>query len=325
MGNLFSCLCSKSAARSTIEEYPFHSGNVNTVLVSRTTSNAQNHIPLRSFINSLDPQALSSTLNSGPETRPAATHMADIPLGWTPSSDLIIGIDFGTTFTGVAYAHAAGIGPITTEVDMRRAAEKVSVIRTWPSRGNQYAEKTPSVIAYNTRPPLWGGSVKPSDEPQIAHFKLGLQEDITSHYYELGESHTKSVLGGYLSNHNWKHPDLPEKTATDYAKDYLHSINQYVTQEILPNRFGTKFLQNQKLSYVITVPAIWSDKAKEQTRQAACAAGIEKDNLTLITEPEAAALYCATLCNEVDLEPGDRFMICDAGGGTVVSPINVKL
>jgi hypothetical protein len=263
----------------------------------------------------------SSPSDTNARTQLPTATAVDIPLG---SSDLIIGIDFGTTFTGVAYAHAAGIGPVTTEADMRRAVEKVSVIRTWPSRSNHYAEKTPSVLAYNKKLPLWGGNVKPTDEPQIACFKLGLQEDITSHYYELGTSDKRlSVLGGYLSNHNWKHPDLPEMTASDYARDYLHCINQYVTQEILPNRFGARFLHNQTLSYVITVPAIWSDKAKELTRQAAYDAGIARNNLTLITEPEAAAIYCATLCNEVDLGPGDRFMICDAGGGTVVYPIPV--
>ena len=58
--------------------------------------------------------------------------------------------------------------------------------------------------------------------------------------------------------------------AVDYAGDYLTRINQYVTQEVLPSRFGERFLQNQKISYVVTVPAIWSDKAKQQTRQAAC-------------------------------------------------------
>jgi hypothetical protein len=324
MGNLISCFSKKSAARSTFEEHPFHSGNINTDLASPTKSpsdsNARPLRPLRSF-NSFDPQTLPSTFNGIAGADPTAARMADVPLGWSPSSDLIIGIDFGTTFTGVAYAHAAGIGPVTTEDDMRRAAEKVSVIRTWPSRSNHYAEKTPSVLAYNKKPPLWGGNVKPTDEPQIACFKLGLQEDITSHYYELGTSGTTSVLGGYLANHDWKHPDLPEMTASDYSRDYLHSINQYVTQEILPNRFGARFLQNQTLSYVITVPAIWSDKAKELTRQAAYDAGIDRNNLILITEPEAAAIYCATLCTEVDLEPGDRFMICDAGGGTVVYPI----
>jgi hypothetical protein len=38
----------------------------------------------------------------------------------------------------------------------------------------------------------------------------------------------------------------------------------------------------------------------------------------MVTEPEAAALYCATICEELELEAGDRFVVCDAGGGTVV-------
>lgn len=40
-----------------------------------------------------------------------------------------------------------------------------------------------------------------------------------------------------------------------------------------------------------------------------------------ITEPEAAALYRATLCNETCLRERDRFLVCDASGGTVVAPI----
>ena len=104
----------------------------------------------------------------------------------------------------------------------------------------------------------------------------------------------------------------------DYAGEYLTRIIEYITKEEFPKRFGAKFLKNQKMSYIITVPAIWSDKAKEQTKQAALTAGIKMDDLELITEPEAAALYCATLCEEVDLEQGDHFLICDAGGGTVV-------
>lgn len=43
---------------------------------------------------------------------------------------------------------------------------------------------------------------------------------------------------------------------------------------------------------------------------------------TLITpafsEPEAAAVHCAHLTNLHQLRPSQNFMICDAGGGTVV-------
>jgi len=42
-----------------------------------------------------------------------------------------------------------------------------------------------------------------------------------------------------------------------------------------------------------------------------------RDRLMLISEPEAAALYCEKKCDQFNLKHNDRFMICDAGGGTV--------
>jgi molecular chaperone DnaK (HSP70) len=292
MGNVLVCGSKTAGSRPALPE---HSANLNTS-VDSSMSPERRSMP-------------SGNINANRDLRSVSTR-----------SELVIGIDFGTTFTGVAYAHTAGISSVTSTTEMRMAADKVSVIKTWPNRGNYYTEKTPSILAYNKTPPIWGGNVKPADEPQISHFKLGLQDDIASHYQQpaIKETDAVSVLGGFLFHHNWRHPELPEMKAVNYAGDYLTRINQYVTKEVLPVRFGERFLQNQQISYVITVPAIWSDKAKKQTRQAALTAGINPEDLTLITEPEAAALYCATLCDEVDLEPGDRFLICDAGGGTVV-------
>jgi hypothetical protein len=60
---------------------------------------------------------------------------------------------------------------------------------------------------------------------------------------------------------------MPSKQAVDYCADYLTQVVQYVSQVTLPRQYGKQFLQNQQISYVITVPAIWSDKAKELTRQ----------------------------------------------------------
>jgi molecular chaperone DnaK (HSP70) len=43
---------------------------------------------------------------------------------------------------------------------------------------------------------------------------------------------------------------------------------------------------------ILTVPAVWSDKAKSDTLQCAHRAGFgEMDKIRLITEPEAAAVY----------------------------------
>lgn len=63
-----------------------------------------------------------------------------------------------------------------------------------------------------------------------------------------------------------------------------------------------------------TVPAIWSDKAKDLTIKAARFAGIHP--VTLIKEPEAAALYTMYALDNA-LQVGDAFVVCDAGGGTV--------
>lgn len=67
---------------------------------------------------------------------------------------------------------------------------------------------------------------------------------------------------------------------------------------------------------------MWSDQAKATMREAAIRAGIinrwdHPDRLMLISEPEAAALYCEKKCDQFNLSHGQRFMICDAGGGTV--------
>lgn len=270
------------------------------------------------------------------------------------SCDLVIGIDFGTTFTGVAYAHT---GTAQSSSNAISIADKVVIIRAWPSASSHYAEKTPTVLSYNTSPPSWGGKVRPSDDPQVAHFKLGLQENVGGHYLKksapqksalsglfnkrvvtpaaaddlaaatanISLAEGPTVLGGYLADHNWKHPKMPHMKAVDYSADYLTRIVDHVLHESLPRQFGSSFLENQQISYVVTVPAIWTDKAKDLTRQAAVRAGIDQSKLMLITEPEAAALYCATLCKEADLKEGDRFVVCDAGGGTVVSPLNLPL
>ena len=248
---------------------------------------------------------------------------------YTPESsflsraDLVIGIDFGTTFSGVAYAHTGKItGKNSTLAERRAIADKVVVVKSWPSAGA--LEKIPTQLSYKTTPPLWGSKVLPEDEyePRIAHFKLGLEESVGELY--LGDPRSKrqaaktTALSSYLNNHDWYHPALPEMKAVDFAADYLSAICEYIVKVRLPTQFDEKFLQKQQISYVITVPAIWSDKAKELTTTAAVRAGIKRRQLMLITEPEAAALYCATFCDEVALKAGDRFLICDAGGGTVV-------
>ncbi|OAA40481.1 Hsp70 family chaperone [Beauveria brongniartii RCEF 3172] len=80
---------------------------------------------------------------------------------------------------------------------------------------------------------------------------------------------------------------------------------------------GTYFMDAIHSRYILTeksVPAVWSDAAKNATLEAAKAAGISP--VTLIKEPEAAALYTIQQLDAF-LAPGDTIVVCDAGGGTV--------
>jgi molecular chaperone DnaK (HSP70) len=233
-------------------------------------------------------------------------------------ADIVIGIDFGTTFSGIAYALTANL-PKKPE-DKSKLVNHVNIIRGWP--GNVMADKVPSLLYYKTSDssPSWGFTAqknadKNKDGIRIAHFKLGLQRDLSVYAPIPSDS---PLGGGYINDYDWHHPNLGSKKAINFAADYLSCIFNY-SKERLETHHGAARLENQKTAYVVTVPAIWGGEAKELTRRVATSAGIPRRSLILITEPEAAAVYCSSKCKqEGGLNVNDKFLICDAGGGTVV-------
>lgn len=237
-------------------------------------------------------------------------------------SKLVIAIDFGTTFSGVAFQHTSRATEIN-ESDARVIAQNVEVIRQYPNTNSQFSEKTATVIAYNRQPPTWGGNVKPESRPRFENFKLLLEDSVPEHYGINGNRTPEALLREFEDDE-----ELRDRKPVDLAADYLTCLYKFVHETFLPGEKGAQFLRNQDMSYIITVPAIWSDGAKALTRQAATRAGIPGDKLLMIPEPEAAALYCATMADDVDLTEGDCFLVCDAGGGTVVLhslPANIPL
>jgi hypothetical protein len=244
--------------------------------------------------------------------------MSNSMLDFGAKSKLVIGIDFGTTFTGVAYYYyRRGEAKTNASLPPEQICEKIAVVQSWPNALHHYSDKTATALAYKDGKVIgWGGNVKPSHSVVVRHFKLGLQPGSNEHYRP--DANEPPALDGYWSDANWKHPSLAFKEPVDLATDYLKEIRTYILEDILPKRFGQNFLAELPLKYVLTVPAIWSDKARSLTKTAAVGAGIPENDLDLITEPEAAALYCSTLCDEMELGEGDRFLVCDAGGGTVV-------
>ncbi|KAI9277780.1 hypothetical protein BY458DRAFT_538829 [Sporodiniella umbellata] len=205
---------------------------------------------------------------------------------------IVIGIDFGTTYSGVSYAY----GNDSEIVDITK----------WPRQPDYSYPKCPTVCQYSSESGAltqWGRFPKPSKSDNgniliIQQFKIYLDE-------------------------NPKKPFAPlplNLTATDIISDYLQKLYTYVKTYMSQKGFSRDF--DTKARFCLTVPAMWSDKAKQAMRQAAINAGIisssdHRDRLMLISEPEAAALYCEKTCDKFDMKSGEEFMICDAGGGTV--------
>lgn len=81
-----------------------------------------------------------------------------------------------------------------------------------------------------------------------------------------------------------------ERKPVDVAGAYLKALFAHA-KEILDRRGIGKLMQSMDVQYILTVPAVWSDKAKDLTKQAACHAGIPEADLYLLSEPEAAAIY----------------------------------
>ncbi|CAO3643030.1 unnamed protein product [Cunninghamella echinulata] len=111
-----------------------------------------------------------------------------------------------------------------------------------------------------------------------------------------------------------------QEYVVETISDYLNKFHEHILDE-LEKKLDLQYTPDQ-YCYCITVPAIWSDQAKALMREACVKAGIihhrdPLDRLTLISEPEAAALYCERKCDISNLKHDDKFMIIDAGGGTV--------
>ncbi|MDI1486536.1 MAG: hypothetical protein OHK93_005767 [Ramalina farinacea] len=212
---------------------------------------------------------------------------------------MVIGIDFGTTYSGVAWADIA---------DFER--DDVNLINTWPGHGREEG-KAPTELFQEHGHLMWGYAIPPDADP-IRWFKLLLlrEEDLASEFRE-----SEFILRGrkLLKEIN--------KSATEVVGDYLGALWKHVLETIYKAR-SKYVIDAMAFHVVITVPAIWKDYARQAMEEAASKAGIltpraaGPTTLAFVPEPEAAAL--ATLGEgKRQFKTGDVFMICDAGGGTV--------
>ncbi|ETS77946.1 hypothetical protein PFICI_10008 [Pestalotiopsis fici W106-1] len=221
----------------------------------------------------------------------------------TPEPTLVIAIDFGTTSTGVAWAD-------TSRHDRR------FTITEWPSLGDKiftYHKVPTKVRLLPDGSHQWGLLITNDAHPDevLEWFKLGLDPD-----HIPGDNQS---LKAKLQSFN----------IDDLATRYLDSLGETILP-MIEERLGRAVFAALPVHFVLTVPAIWTDRAKQRTLQIFEATksfgddeaqrsleGRSKRTVTLLSEPEAAAMFALDDLVQSGLKVGQTIVVVDAGGGTV--------
>ncbi|XP_050191386.1 heat shock 70 kDa protein 12A isoform X1 [Myiozetetes cayanensis] len=193
---------------------------------------------------------------------------------------VVVAIDFGTTSSGYAYSFT-------------KEPECIHVMRRWeggdPGVSNQ---KTPTTILLTPERKFHSFGYAARD------FYHDLDPTESKHWLYFEKFKMKLHTTGNLTMET----DL---TASNGKKVKALEIFAYALQffkeqalKELSDQGGSDF-ENTEVRWVITVPAIWKQPAKQFMRQAAYKAGMASpenpEQLIIALEPEAASIYCRKL------------------------------
>lgn len=226
---------------------------------------------------------------------------------------VVAAIDFGTTYSGYAYSFVS---------DYKKDPLKFFT-QVWSSE-EITTDKTPTCVLFNK-------------DKNFSSFGYEAERK----YAELAE---EGEHNGWRFFKHFKMMLMPQegrrlrrrKKLTDdqgqqmLAIDVFSKSIAYLKRTLLKHiTDAVKDFRESDVHWVITVPAIWDDSAKQFMREAANNAGIDNGQLTLALEPEGAAIYCKEITvkrvedrstNSAALSsfsPGSQFLLLDLGGGTV--------
>ncbi|XP_061186212.1 heat shock 70 kDa protein 12A-like [Saccostrea echinata] len=254
---------------------------------------------------------------------------------------VVAAIDFGTTYSGYAFSFLS---------DYRRDPLSVYTNTRWENEGDG-TFKTPTTILFDEQERFhsfgydaekkYASLASENEEDEegeddlekenhqnwfyFRRFKMKLFKAISQGGRPRGKRITEDMQLT-AQNGNKMSAIKVFSGAIRFLKDHLDKV--LVKQLESKEKSGKSVKQTSwadDIRWVLTVPAIWSNEAKQFMRRAAEQAGIKGDQLILALEPEAAAIFCKQIAlskqndeSEISAyQPGKKFMVVDCGGGTV--------
>lgn len=204
-----------------------------------------------------------------------------------PKGRLVVGIDYGTTFSSVAYAC------IPAEGTPLAGSHRLSIqpIMIWPARTGT-AELPTKTIYYNDEnndPKVeWGfgaGALEPEAQGLTACHPISLAKLLLHSSHETGEE-TESIRR-YAA-------EIP-RSGNELVEDFLARLYDYLFREdaAAPGHLWEsepelmKRFKKNDIEFVIGVPAAWTEQEQIEMVAAAARAGFQ--NASRVSEPEAVA------------------------------------
>ncbi|KAF8606751.1 hypothetical protein BDV93DRAFT_468343 [Ceratobasidium sp. AG-I] len=229
---------------------------------------------------------------------------------WAGRSKIAIGIDIGTTQSGVAFAYL-----------LEGAEQSVHRVTQWPGQEaqNQHG-KIPTIVWYD------------SDKQAVSFGAEALsskaEEDAEDHGWQLAK-HFKLHLhpSDLKAKHGLTLDPLPAgvpliQIYSDFLRYLLKHTQQFFEDHILDGK-NIWETYRPSMDVIIAHPNGWGIREQTFLRSAAVTAGfasMEKSTETVhfVTEAEASVHFCMYYTNLGSrLNPGVSFAVCDAGGSTV--------
>lgn len=205
--------------------------------------------------------------------------------------EIVVGIDFGSSGTGYAYSF--------------NDPEKI-ILGNIQDHGSDIKVPTEIILDQNL---------------DVLAFGDKCVEYIKENQLNKGELYFQRIKMSLYSN---KATIKPQNKAGEYQLvDIISKLLEYVKNDAIKKIKGHRNeIDQNKIKWVVTVPAIWSENQKGIMIKASEKAGLfnkftDRSSFFAL-EPEAASLYCSQ-DNALDpnyIQSGKTYTICDLGGGT---------
>ncbi|VDI21848.1 Hypothetical predicted protein [Mytilus galloprovincialis] len=224
---------------------------------------------------------------------------------------VVVAIDLGTTFSGYAFSSKTSFNEDPLEIEFKKYWESGS--------GGLISFKTPTSVLLRSDGECLSLGYDAENEYSDRLLDSDDSDCLFFHRFKMNLYNVEDITD------KWKIGDINKEsmTALHVFSSALAKLKEYA--EIHIKKRHPKIAQDA-IHWVITVPAIWRDKAKDFMRKSAEKAGIKRHKLLMALEPESVSIYFQYMYKYrkqkiPELSDYDilncKYLVIDVGGGTV--------